>query len=374
MDGVDAALVCIDPHDPSAPPRIEQAQTMPFPNALIDALEEAKQWVESDHHDFMRQPACALLDQSLAATFAEAALGVVEAAKLSMSDVTAIGSHGQTLSHRPQDVPPLTLQLGNPQTIANLSGCPTVGRFRQADLDAGGQGAPLAPLLHQQLLAHPTETRAVLNLGGIANVTLLVPDQPIMGFDTGPANGLLDRWYQRHHQKAGSARFDVSGAWARQGQACASLLGRLMDDPFFEAPPPKSTSIEYFGEQWLDQRLRGFESLAPVDVQACLIELTTQTVVQALRQASVGAHPMDRLIVCGGGVHNQTLMTSLKEAVPETAVTQSDDLGVSSDHLEAMLFAWLAHQRLNEVYLDTTTITGSSQPVRLGDIYHPCAT
>jgi anhydro-N-acetylmuramic acid kinase len=371
MDGVDVAVVSINAQDPSAPPQIEAAHTASFSDRLVDGLDQAKRWVESDHRGFMQNPLCAELDELLAHAFAEAAIALVSESGLAMSAITAIGSHGQTLCHRPHNDPPISLQLANPQSIADLTLCPTIGRFRQADLDAGGQGAPLAPLLHRHLFAHQQETRAVLNLGGIGNLTLLMPDKPTIGFDTGPANALLDYWYQQHHDTDPSSRFDAGGHWASQGTSHHDLVSKLLDDPFFKTPPPKSTSIEYFGEQWLSNHLSGFACLAPEDVQASLTQLTVEGVVRALQQTCPTDKPLDRLIVCGGGAHNQTVMAKLQQALPKTQVSASDDLNVSGDHLEALLFAWLAHQRWHDRPQDTTHITGARCAVLLGEIHHP---
>lgn len=363
MDGIDAALIELDTQNPTLPIQLVAGQTYAFDQSLWLQLNEAKASAEADHLAWIHSEDCRRLDQSLAHAFAEASLRLMDEANLKPHHIKALGSHGQTLCHRPDDTPPISLQLGDPNTIAQLTGITTVGRFRQADLDAGGQGAPLAPLIHQHLFHHPTMARAVLNLGGIANITLLKPGQHVMGFDTGPANALLDLWYQRHQ----TGPFDVEGAWARQGTFSQALLARALADPYFHKAPPKSTSIEYFGPQWLEQQLMAWPDLSPCDIQATLSELTAQSIAEAL--ASMGG--VDQLIICGGGAKNKDLLFRLGQALPNTDLLISDVLGVSADHLEAMLFAWLAHQRLMYRTLDTRHITGAEQPILLGEVFLP---
>ncbi len=363
MDGIDAALIEIDPVSPTSSIHLVMGQTYPFDARLLALLEEAKAAAESDHLTWIGSQTCQALDQALAQAFAEAALRLVDEAKLAPHQIKALGSHGQTVCHRPDDVPAISLQLGDPQTIARLTGITTVGRFRQADLDAGGQGAPLAPLIHQPLFFDPTLARAVLNLGGIANVTVLKAGQPVIGFDTGPANALLDFWYQRHHE----GPFDHGGAWASQGTPIDGFLEQALADPYFDKAPPKSTSIEYFGTQWLDSLLMNHRRLSGPDVQASLAELTAQSIAQSLQAMG----HFDQVIVCGGGARNDDVMERLNRVLPRAEVIISDRLGVSADHLEAMLFAWLAHERLADQALDTRHITGATRPVLLGEVYRP---
>lgn len=363
MDGIDAALIELDTKTAAIPIKLVAGQTYAFDQSLGRQLTEAKASTEVDHLGWVNSDACHRLDQALAHAFAEAALRLIDEAKLQVHQIKALGSHGQTLCHRPDDTPPISLQLGDPNTIARLTGITTVGRFRQADLKAGGQGAPLAPLIHEHLFRHPKRARAVLNLGGIANVTVLKPGEPVMGFDTGPANALLDLWYQRHQ----SGSFDADGAWASQGTVNQALLASAVADAYFHKAPPKSTSIEYFGPQWLAKQLMAYPDLNECDVQATLSELTAQSVAHAL--AAVGG--VDEVIVCGGGAKNKDLLSRLDRALPNTELMISDALGVSADHLEAMLFAWLAHERLMNHALDTRQITGAQQPVLLGEIFLP---
>lgn len=371
MDGIDAVVVSIDATDAdsaAAKPagsgiELLAGETVAFGGALADALGQAKDQAENDPEGFMASDFRHELDHALGDAFAQAALMIVEKSRLSRSQITAIGCHGQTVIHQPNANPPVSLQLGDCDGIATQTGWLTVGQFRQADLAAGGQGAPLAPLLHVALFAHPTKRRGILNLGGIANLTLLGPDEPVLGFDTGPANVFLDLWCRQHTRQS----FDANGQWAGSGQVHPPLLESFLEDPYFALPSPKSTGIEYFGQGWLNNQLQGFESLPPEDVQATLSELTATSVVRAIEPFG----SLDQLIVCGGGAHNADLMARLKRQLPGSAVSITDQWGIDSDYVEAMLFAWLAHERLADRPLDTRSITGAERPVLLGTPHHP---
>lgn len=345
--------------DLASAPRIEHALTHPYPESLKQAVDQA------------RDPACrmsaadwAVLDARLGDAFTEAALALIESAQIDPETIRAIGSHGQTLSHQPDADPPATLQLGDPHRIAQGTGIVTVADFRRADLAAGGQAAPLAPIIHDVLFRDRKENRAILNLGGIANLTLLPADGPTRAFDTGPANCLLDFWYQRHQ----GGRYDPGGRWAAGGRSEDALLKVLLDDPYFEHPPPKSTGIEQFGAAWLDRCLTGFD-LHPADVQATLIELTAATIAQSL--ASSSDVPPDHLLVAGGGVHNETLMDRLTNTVSPIPVETTAAHGIDPEFIEALLFAHLARERLADRPVDTRTITGAKSPVKLGTVHSP---
>jgi len=378
MDGIDAVVVRFEANTPISPLTPSAytwlaAETYPLSEALSAALAQARQRAEHAlDHDLatpFEQPWIQALDDQLTEAFTEAALQIIEASGVDPSHITAIASHGQTVAHRPNAVPPISLQLGDPQTIANRTGIQTVGRFRAADLAAQGQGAPLAPLLHQALFAHPDQYQVILNLGGIANVTCLIPNREVVGFDTGPANALLDAHYRQHH----SGPFDRDGRWARSGEVVPTLLARLMADPFFQQSPPKSTSIEHFSPAWLAERLQGFESQAPQDIQATLAELTAVTVADALSVASTDGPGIDRVVVCGGGAHNRDLLDRLRGHLCNVALGPIEFGPVSADHLEAFLFAWLGRARLLEHAFDTSAITGARHPVVLGEVHSPQA-
>lgn len=351
-DGVDAVLVNFS----QAKMEILHAVCTPYPTAIKTTLDQLI--------DTGKPPAKAvenLLDENLGRFFARIAQNLLRDTGMETRDIRAIGSHGQTVWHDPNGEPAITIQLGKPEFIAKGTSCTVVANFRQADLQAGGQGAPLAPLLHQKLFQSESENRAVLNLGGIANLTLLPAAGGVSGYDCGPGNCLMDIWTQKHlHQN-----YDKNGNWASKGETDNKLLSTLLDDPYFKLPPPKSTGLEYFNQQWLDEKLSR-STLEPIDVQSTLAELTASSVVESLE----GAALPDRLLVCGGGTHNHHLMRRLAAALPDVIVESTKRYGVDPDWVEGLLFAWLAHERLNESKQDTPAITGADRPVLLGDIHH----
>jgi anhydro-N-acetylmuramic acid kinase len=351
-DGVDAALVSFA----NDTPQVLATRCDPYPPELRRRLEALL--VPP------RRPtpwAAFQLDRPLADHFAATAQRLLADAAIDAPAVAAIGSHGQTVWHDPDREPPETLQLGDPRHIANRTGITTIGDFRRADIEAGGQGAPLAPLLHRVLFARPGATRVVLNLGGIANVSVLHGDGQVTGFDTGPANCLMDAWIQRHR----NAAFDRDGAWAASAQPEQALLERLLADPWFARPPPKSTGIEYFNLDWLECRF-GDQTPDAATVQATLCELTAASVATAI--AGSGA---EDVLVCGGGVHNAHLLERLRARLPGVAVRSTADAGLHPDWVEAVLFAWLARERLADRSLDTRAVTGAKHPVMLGRIARP---
>lgn len=349
-DGIDATLVRFKP-------RLEvlAARTFPYPDDLrarVLALARNSAAITLDAYGH--------LDTEIGEHFADAALMQLSDAKVAASDVAALGSHGQTVCHRPRGPFPFTLQLGDPNIIAERTGIVTVADFRRADLAAGGQGAPLLPALHAAVLADATAPRAILNLGGIANVTLLIPDQPVLGFDTGPANCLLDAWSA--HVR-GLPR-DDDGAWARSGQIDAALLSRLLDDPYFAAPPPKSTGREHFNLDWLDARLP--PGLAAADVQATLLQFSVQTIADAVR---AHAPRVREIYACGGGVHNAALMEALRDALRGVALDTTAALGLDPDFVEAVGFAWLARARIQGERGNLPSVTGAREARVLGALY-----
>ncbi len=245
------------------------------------------------------------LDAEVASHFADCTNRLLKQARIRAEKIIAIGSHGQTIRHRPDSKPPFTLQIGDPSRIAEQTGITVVADFRRRDIAAGGQGAPLVPAFHADQLSSPEEQRAILNIGGIANLTLLPGnEQQVCGFDTGPGNTLMDSWARRHLQKPR----DENGEWAAGGTIAQPLLEALLIDPYFRRPPPKSTGPEYFSEIWLDKKLEGFSDTAANDVQATLTALTAESICRALK---TGLADCRRVIVCGGGVHNRELMRQL---------------------------------------------------------------
>ena len=355
-DGIDAALVRFA--DAGATPACELilAHTFPWQADVRAALIALGQGGEPTSLDELGR-----LDAQIGHTFADAALQLLADAGLPRSAVRAIGSHGQTIRHRPHAVPPFTWQLGDGNVIAERTGIDTVADFRRRDVAAGGHGAPLMPAFHAALLHSPDEDRAVLNLGGIGNFTLLPRQGEVRGFDTGPANALLDAWCERHTGQA----FDAAGAFAARGQVNTALLARLLDDAWFALAPPKSTGREQFHLAWLETCLQD-DSLAAEDVQATLLELTVVTVTEALMATQPGTR---RVLVCGGGVHNRMLMARLDDCLPGIAVESTASYGLDPDYVEAMGFAWLAREALAGRPGNLASVTGAKGPRVLGVIY-----
>jgi anhydro-N-acetylmuramic acid kinase len=357
VDGIDTALVRFDSQAADAPAVLSFGRTYPWPPALRAHLVELGQ-----HATPLTLDAVGELDVRIGRAFAEAATQALVDSGTPAVQVTAIGSHGQTLRHRPHGDCPFTLQLGDPNSIAERTGVCVVADFRRRDVAAGGHGAPLLPVFHAALLRARHEDRAVLNLGGIANLTLLpgATTTAVRGFDTGPANGLMDAWCLRHT----GADYDRGGAFAASGRVDAGLLARLRADAWFALPPPKSTGRDQFHLGWVEAQLRGDE--APADVQATLLALTAHTVADALHATQPGTQ---RLIVCGGGVHNPGLMAALATGLPQLRVESSAAHGLDPDFIEAMAVAWLAREPLAGRPGNLPTVTGAAGPRVLGAIY-----
>jgi len=357
MDGIDAVVVDFSPRRPE----VLAALTLPFDEELRAGLDAVRR-----DPDGFPVSGMGRLDVQLGEALAGSALQVIEEAGLKPADITAVGSHGQTIVHHPEADPPYTLQIGDPWRLARRTGITTVADFRRADLAAGGQGAPLAPLLHEALFRHPVQTRLVANLGGIANLTVLEPGSATIGFDTGPANCLLDLWYRRHHSHG---RFDDCGRWAASGRVDSRWLDELMNEPYLTRPIPKSTGIEYFSPSWLDAHLPAWGRDRPADIQATLAEFSAASLAASIE--SIGAGSGARLLLCGGGVGNAHLLERLRARLPDLPVESTTDHGLDSDHVEAVLFAWLARRRLAGERIDTRSITGADEPILAGSIVPP---
>ncbi|MGY2292367.1 anhydro-N-acetylmuramic acid kinase [Pseudomonas sp. SDO528_S397] len=280
--------------------------------------------------------------------------------KLSPQDIRAIGSHGQTIRHEPARG--FTVQIGNPALLAELTDITVVSDFRSRDVAAGGQGAPLVPAFHEALFGEQDGNRAVLNVGGFSNLSLIEPHKPVAGFDCGPGNVLLDAWI---YQQRGE-HFDRGGQWAATGRVAPTLLKALLSDPFFLTQGPKSTGREVFNLSWLHHHLARLPTLAPQDVQATLLELTALTIVESLQTAQPTTQT---LLVCGGGAHNATLMSRLGALLPATQVSSTATYGVDPDWVEAMAFAWLAHCCLEGIAANRPSVTGARGLRVLGAIY-----
>ncbi|MFI2811766.1 MULTISPECIES: anhydro-N-acetylmuramic acid kinase [Microbulbifer] len=301
------------------------------------------------------------LDCQLGQLFAEATLALLDNAGVKPAGVTAIGSHGQTVRHRPPGTVahPFTMQIGDPNTIATRTGITTVADFRRRDMALGGQGAPLMPAFHKAAFAADRD-RAVVNIGGMANITELRADGSVRGYDTGPGNALLDYWIGLHR----SQPFDRDGAWAASGRVSPELLNRLMADPYFTAPAPKSTGREAFNPTWLERAGEGLE-LAPADVQATLAEVTAASIADAVHAFANGGE----LLICGGGARNADLMQRLHRRLPTWSIASTGSYGIDADWLEAVGFAWLARQTMHGLPGNCPGVTGAVRETVLGGIY-----
>ena len=361
MDGVDGVLA--DFGDSGLPTQVLASASRPLSPALRQELLALNTPGDNELHR------AALAANALARLYAHIVADLLQASQLAPAQITAIGAHGQTVRHRPQefDGTGYTLQLNQPALLAELCGIDVVADFRSRDVAAGGQGAPLVPPFHRAAFGHPTQSRAVLNIGGISNITLLpgaadTLEAPLIGFDCGPGNALMDAWCQMHT----GAAYDDRGHWAAQGVVNASLLAALQDEPFFAKPPPKSTGRDLFNLPWLRQRLAGFEGLAAQDVQATLTELSAWACAQALRWAS---HSPELLVVCGGGALNDYLIQRLQAALLSIRVCSSAELGVAPTEVEALAFAWLAQQTVLRKTSSVASVTGAQGARILGAVY-----
>ena len=349
MDGIDAALLEIDDEGM----RLLSAVCRDWPPALQRRL---RRLAEDYQHIGLVE--LGELDTSAGREFALAAEQLLRANALPASAVRAIGSHGQTVLHQPRGEAPFTLQIGDPNIIAEHLGIDVVADFRRRDLAAGGQGAPLMPAFHAAAFGIPGEHRAVVNIGGIANVTRLAADGAVTGFDTGPGNCLLDAWARRHLRHA----YDANGAWAATGSVQPALLERLLAEPYFARPAPKSTGRETFSDDWLERSLAGLP-VAPADVQATLAELTARSIADGLQADA------KRVLVCGGGALNADLMARLARALPRSAVQTTAAAGIAPEHVEAAGFAWLAHRYVCGLAGNLPAVTGARHALPLGALY-----
>ncbi|MEM1155751.1 MAG: anhydro-N-acetylmuramic acid kinase [Pseudomonadota bacterium] len=306
------------------------------------------------------------LDRELGRLFAEATQALLNAAGETSDNIRAIGSHGQTVRHRPPseglNTESFTLQLGDPNTIAELTGITTVADFRRRDLAAGGEGAPLAPAFHAAALASTDHNRAIINIGGIANISLLEGKTLVAGFDCGPGNTLLDHWIRRHRGEP----FDRDGRWSASAAVNQLLLNDLLQHPFFLLTGPRSTGKEAFNLEWLDRVLETHGNLPSEAVQATLAELTAKTIAKGISESSID---IDEVYICGGGVHNDDLMRRLEKHIDPLSPTSTAELGLAPDWVEAVTFAWLAHRTLEGLHGNAPVVTGADGFRVLGGIY-----
>jgi len=356
MDGIDAVLVrfgdrrcdIVETHSTRYPDELQ--------NALLDATRAPQNCTVDD---------VGILDRWVGECFRDAASTLITKAGIERSDVTAIGSHGQTLRHQPLRDRPFTLQIGDANIIAAGTGIDTIADFRRRDMAVGGQGAPLAPAFHQWLFRSDTKSRCVLNIGGIANITILANESDrVAGYDTGPGNTLLDSWARRHLGRP----FDENGAFSSTGVASIALLETLLADDYFAKSPPKSTGVEYFHDDFVETCLAvaGNIDISPADVQATLAELTAQSIATEISRSNAG---VNEVLVCGGGAHNQDLMQRLRSNLPNCSVASTDLYGLHPDWVEAVAFAWLARCCLAGEYGNLPSVTGAESREILGAIF-----
>lgn len=344
MDGIDVALCEIDPRSC----RLIYANEYPFPRAF-------KEEILSDISGVLRLEDIGQLDTKLGHLFADAIEKFILDNQINRDAIKAIGLHGQTLWHAPDDASPFSMQLGSPSVVSAKTKLSVVADFRNMDIANGGQGAPFAPAFHAFAFQNLAKNTAVVNIGGMANITLL--GEKILGWDTGPGNALMDMWIA----KCKNEGYDKDGAFAKSGTPNQELLEKLLSDNYFKKPPPKSTGREYFNESWLASHLPLFNTIKEEDIQATLLELTARTIAH-------DAAKCELLIICGGGVKNSFLMQRLQE-LSTFKVAPSDDYGINADALEAMAFAWLSYKRVHREEVDLKDVTGAHKNSILGGIY-----
>jgi anhydro-N-acetylmuramic acid kinase len=355
LDGVDGVLATIEPQGGM---QVVQHAFLPFEADLRASLLLLNQSGPNELH------LAALAANGLARAYALVVSRLLASSGAAASDIAAIGAHGQTVRHQPllHDGTGYTLQLNNPALLAELTGIDVVADFRTRDLAAGGQGAPLVPAFHHGIFARPDMAVAALNIGGISNLSVLMPDGAVRGWDCGPGNALMDHWCFRHTGQA----FDRDGAWAASGQVVEPLLALLLQEDFLQLQPPKSTGRDLFNPNWLNSRLSGFRQAEPQDVQATLTAFTAQA---CIRDVHRHAGTVQELVVCGGGALNMELMRQLQRGLPTLQVVSSEARGLPPLQVEAAAFAWLAHKCVRREPASLPSVTGARGARVLGAIY-----
>lgn len=358
LDGVDGVLVDFE----SEAPHVLAAEFLPYSDALRQAFLSLNQPGDNELHR------AAIASHELVELYAQICRSLLTQTGLIPEQIRAIGSHGQTVRHQPPSLAtshPYTWQLNQPALLAELTHIPVVADFRSRDLAAGGQGAPLVPPFHAAIFAAPGRSRAVVNIGGMANITTLPSDGAVNGLDTGPGNVLLDSWCQLHTGQP----FDQDGAWGATGTPDPILLSRLLAHPFFKKAGHKSTGRDEFHLSWLQNQLQGLPLLTPADVQATLAQLTAKSIVAMLKQQPWGTTPLTELVVCGGGSKNLQIMQMLEAELANVVVMPSDELGWPSQWVEPAAFAWLARRHIHGVAGNLPAVTGASGTRILGALY-----
>ncbi len=354
LDGIDAALVDFD----NDSIRLVDFEFQPFSHEIKTVIQQlSKADALISLQDYGR------LDTLLGYLFAEAVHSLLAKANIQAASINAIGSHGQTVYHAPDSILPFSLQMGDPNIIAEKTAIKTVADFRRRDIAAKGQGAPLVPAFHQAVFGGSNKHRCIANIGGIANITVLPASSslvPVIGFDTGPGNTLIDQWIQRHKH----CDYDLNGVWAKTGTINYEWVTALMKDAYFTAPAPKSTGKEYFSLDWIERQC-AVDRYRPEDIQSSLCYLTAVSLCEAIKQY---APATEQVLICGGGIHNDYLLQLIKQNL-SCQVVSTEEVGIHPDHVEAMAFAWLARQTINHLPGNLKQVTGASHAVILGGIY-----
>lgn len=354
MDGIDAALVDLS----SAQAKLICTHNHSWPKTVQQALITARDIADDKLNTL------SALDIQTAEVFAQACIALLGNTDYQAQDVVAIGNHGQTIRHRPNIETPFSLQIGNANKLAALTGINVISDFRNADIKAGGQGAPLAPAFHQAVFQQNNINRGIVNIGGIANITLLPgnAEQAIVGFDCGPGNTLMDAWMLQHKQQ----HYDTDGALASSGKTNATLLARLLMDDYFQLAAPKSTGFEYFNIEWLNQYMDNYlqQPITVADVQSTLCDLTATSIIRAINQTAANTQ---EIYICGGGVHNKALMHRL-QLLTKCPVKTTQALAIHPDWVEAIAFAWLAYRHSHQLTGNLPAVTGANSAEILGHL------
>lgn len=351
LDGVDVSIVDLA----SWPIKPIFSQTIAMPKAMQDDILGICQG------QALTLLQLGTLDHQIGQFHAKCVNSVLEQTNIKAEEIKAIGSHGQTVFHHPEGDSPFTLQIGDATIIAAQTNIATVADFRRMDMAYGGQGAPLVPAFHQAIFTPPEGINVVLNIGGIANITVLAQGKPTLGYDTGPGNMLMNAWIQSQLNHP----YDKEGSWAREGSLIPELLQQLLQDPYFTLPAPKSTGREHFNLVWLEAFLK--PEYQAMDVQHTLMVFTAQTIADQIKLFS----SVQQVILCGGGVHNTTLVNTLQMLLPKQQIVSSNEYGMDPDYVEAIAFAWLAKQRLESRGGNLPEVTGAKKSAILGAIYQP---
>nr|WP_086937952.1 anhydro-N-acetylmuramic acid kinase [Thaumasiovibrio occultus] len=351
LDGLDLALCHITPTET----KVCHSHNCALPEALRESLKQLISGEQTTLHEL------GLCDAALGEFYAEKINEWLTTLKFDPSNIIAIGNHGQTIWHAPNAEHPFTMQIGDNHRLAARTGIPVVGDIRRMDMAYGGQGAPLVPAFHDAVFRKEGKATAVVNIGGLANVSVMLPGQAVYGFDTGPGNTLMDIWVGDYNGN----KYDKDAELALQGHVNRALLAQMLQDPYFALPYPKSTGREYFHRAWLEHHLASFTAISAADVQATLCELTARTIVDALPEN------ITELLVCGGGARNPLLMQRLGDLLPNATVADTELYQLDPDYIEAAAFAWLAYRRVNMLHGNFLEVTGAEKPAILGAIYQP---